>query len=66
MSSVNCKLLGQGYDIQRQRKNYIKLEEELFELWEQHKKGELDTFELLVLTANLYGKQNHKITKLLK
>ena len=60
LSSLNCKLLGQGYDIQRQQTKFIKLEEELFGLWEQQ------TLELLALAANLYAKQNKAITKLLR
>ena len=66
LSSLNCKLLGQGCDIQRQQTKFIKLEEELFGLWEQHNQGELETLELLALAANLYAKQNNKITKLLR
>ena len=66
LSSLNCNLMGQGYDIQRQQTKFIKLEEELFGLWEQHKEGELETLELLALAANLYTKHNNKITKLLR
>jgi len=66
LSSLNCKLLGQGYNIQRQQTKFIKLEEELFGLWEQHNQGELETLELLAMAANLYAKQNNKITKLLR